>query len=224
MAYLPVMLRVAGRRCVVVGAGAAARRRAQALLDAGAAVTVIAPRIDPVCADTWRARGAEIQERPYARGDLRGAFLAVLATDDPTVNAAAAAEAAELGVLTNRADQPEDGDCIVPAHGRRGPVTLAVFADGIAPSAAAVIRRELLAALNPAWPQLLEIVAPFRAAIRARVTDPAERRRRLLALTGAQARERFQAGGQEALTRHCQDLLTAASPLPAHPQDETEHA
>src|SRR5205085_12486991 len=43
MADLPVMLRVAGRRCVIDGRGAVSTRRARALLDAGAMVTVIAP-------------------------------------------------------------------------------------------------------------------------------------------------------------------------------------
>jgi siroheme synthase (precorrin-2 oxidase/ferrochelatase) len=121
-----------------------------------------------------------------------------------------------MGVLTNRADQPGDGDCIVPAHGRRGPVTLAVYADGIAPSAAASIRGELLAALDPSWPAMLTTVAPFRAAIQDRFADPAERRRRLLALTGPRARGVFRSGGKRALIRHCQKLLISKSALPAH--------
>jgi precorrin-2 dehydrogenase/sirohydrochlorin ferrochelatase len=218
MAYLPVMLQVAGRRCVVVGAGSAAQRRAASLLGAGAAVTVIAPRINRAFATVLRARGATLKQRRYHRGDLRGALLAVIATDDAKVNRAAAGEAGACGVLTNRADQPDDGDCIVPAHARRGPVTLAVYADGIAPAAAATIRRELLGALDPAWPALLETVAPFRAAIQSQFTDPAQRRRRLLAMTGAKARALFKAGGKPALIRHCHGLLAAQSPIATRPR------
>ena len=41
----PVNLLVAGRRCVVVGAGRIAARKIEALLDAGADVHVVAPEL-----------------------------------------------------------------------------------------------------------------------------------------------------------------------------------
>jgi siroheme synthase-like protein len=227
MAYLPVMLRVEGRRCVVVGGGPSACRRSAALLDAGAKVTVVAPRIDPAAASALSARGAAVAARAYQHGDLHGAFLVVVATDDDAVNQAVAAEAAASGVLVNRADAPEEGDFAVPAHGRQGPITLAVYAGGIAPAAAAAIRRELEAALDPAWPAMLEAVAPYRAAIVARFPEHTERRRRLRALATPQAMSLFKARGQDALIRRCEELLDPAAPLPADPaptQDETEHA
>jgi precorrin-2 dehydrogenase/sirohydrochlorin ferrochelatase len=42
----PVNLVVAGRRCVVVGAGRVAARKIKGLLDAGARVHVVAPQLD----------------------------------------------------------------------------------------------------------------------------------------------------------------------------------
>ncbi|HYT40665.1 MAG TPA: NAD(P)-dependent oxidoreductase, partial [Acidimicrobiia bacterium] len=69
----PVALEVAGRRCVVFGSGPAARARAAALTDAGAAVDVI--------------------DRPHEDGDLAGAFLAVAATGDAAETARIFAEA-----------------------------------------------------------------------------------------------------------------------------------
>ena len=47
MPDLPVMLRIEGKRCVIVGGGPVARRRAAALLEAGGRVTVVSPQIDP---------------------------------------------------------------------------------------------------------------------------------------------------------------------------------
>ena len=46
----PVSLEVAGRHCVVFGTSAVARARAEALLDAGAVVTVIARSESGTCA------------------------------------------------------------------------------------------------------------------------------------------------------------------------------
>ncbi len=47
MTMYPVMLQVAGRRCLVVGGGRVALRKVEGLLRAGADVTVIAPSVDP---------------------------------------------------------------------------------------------------------------------------------------------------------------------------------
>ena len=78
---LPVLLSVEGRRCVVVGAGCVARRKVASLLDCGALVTVIAP----LAASELRQRAErgeiEWHARPYRRGDLCDAFLAIAATD-----------------------------------------------------------------------------------------------------------------------------------------------
>jgi precorrin-2 dehydrogenase / sirohydrochlorin ferrochelatase len=70
----PVSLELTGRRCVVFGTGPVARARVEALLDAGALVTVIG--------------------RPHEDGDLAGAFLAIAATGSVTDNTRIHAEAA----------------------------------------------------------------------------------------------------------------------------------
>ena len=87
----PLFVDLTGRRCVIVGGGAIAQRRAAVLSRFGAAVTVIAP--------TWTGGVPEVewQARPYAPGDLRGAFLAVAATDDRQVNRQVGEEARRLG-------------------------------------------------------------------------------------------------------------------------------
>ncbi|MDR2986355.1 MAG: NAD(P)-dependent oxidoreductase, partial [Nocardiopsaceae bacterium] len=43
----PIELELAGRRTVVVGGGAVALRRAKALVESGAKVTVVAPDVSP---------------------------------------------------------------------------------------------------------------------------------------------------------------------------------
>ncbi|MEL7088221.1 MAG: NAD(P)-dependent oxidoreductase, partial [Planctomycetota bacterium] len=99
--HLPVMLNLRGRRCVVVGGGAVAARRAASLVACGAQVVVVAPAMDEKL-DTLLIERAE---RGYASGDLDGAFLVVIATDQPEVNQQVTADAAEERVLINRADE-----------------------------------------------------------------------------------------------------------------------
>ena len=88
MEYYPLMLRVAGRRCVVVGGGAVAARKASTLLRAGALVRVVSPALHPRLEEMHRRGRIEHVARPYREGDLEGALLAIAATDDPEVNLA----------------------------------------------------------------------------------------------------------------------------------------
>lgn len=105
----PLFVSLAGKKAVVIGGGQVALRRAAVLLQFGAEVTVIAPEF------VEALEGAVLERRPYAPGDLDGAFLAVAATNDPAVNAAAGREARQLGVLFNRADDQTDCDFFFPA-------------------------------------------------------------------------------------------------------------
>lgn len=207
---LALMLRLTGRRVVIIGGGPVAVRRAAAMLDAGASVTVIAPSIDPLLADM----GVECHERGYAGGDLDGATLAVIASDDPAVNERVAAEARAAGVLVNRVDDADAGDVQVMAHGRAGPITVAVHSGGVSAAAAAMIRDELMLSLDPAWRTLLETAAPFRSMIQQRVQQPDERRRRLIALTSAEAMATLKQQGVEALRMRCEALVAAHEPTP----------
>ena len=83
----PLFIDLTGRRAVVVGGGTVGLRRAEALRRFGAEVTVISPRL------AGPLPGAVHLPRAYRDGDLAGAFLAVAATDDGAVNAAAGREA-----------------------------------------------------------------------------------------------------------------------------------
>ncbi len=122
----PLLLHLAGRRAVVVGAGIVATRRATALVAAGADVTVIAPdgtEAMAALALTW-------QRRAYAEGDLAGAWLVHAATDDPAVNAAVAAEAQRSGIWCVRADDAAASAVWVPAVVRTDDLIVAINAGG----------------------------------------------------------------------------------------------
>ena len=113
----PLFVDLTGRRCVIVGGGAIAQRRAAVLSRFGAAVTVIAP--------TWTGGVPEVewQARPYAPGDLSGAFLAVAATDDRQVNRQVGEEARRLGIPVTVADRREECTFFFPAICEGGGIT-----------------------------------------------------------------------------------------------------
>ena len=210
MVDLPVMLKVRDRRCVIVGGGPVATRRAKALLAAGAEVTVVAPRIDA----SLEELGVQLVRREFRVGDLDGARLVVVATDDPAVNRQAVEHAHKAEVLVNHAESPDAGDVTIPAHAHHGPVTIAVSTDGVSAATAGRIRRGLSDSLDPGWPVLLEIVAEYRSLLRQRYHHPAERTPRIAMLTSAEALEQLKAEGPESFRAFCHQVVGGPSDRP----------
>lgn len=203
MSDLPAMLRVEDRRAVVVGGGKVAVRRVKALCRAGAVVTVIAPAIEPAIEQTRAA----IERRAYRAGDLNGAALVVICTADAAVNQQVADDARAAHILINRADRPEAGDVLIPAHEHVGPLTVAVSTSGISAASAAAIRDELLASLDPRWVELLTAIEPFRTEAQQRIADDQQRLEALKAMSNADARRLLEAEGADAIVRHCRDIM-----------------
>ena len=109
-----VQLNMENRRCVVVGGGSVALRKTKSLLEAGAAVTVIAPAILPEITALQRIFPAlTLCLRNYETGDIRHAFLVIAATDNRNVNAAVVREATQHRCLLNVADDPDAGNFTV---------------------------------------------------------------------------------------------------------------
>jgi len=167
MGYYPVLLDLAGRRCVMVGGGIIAGRRVDGLLTAGARVTVISPRLTRTLAALAAEGRIDHEAREYRDGDLDGADLAFVATDAGEVNAAVAREARARGVWINAADDPARCTFILPALVRRGDLTVAVATGGSSPALARAIREELENYLTDDYATLAAIAAEARREVRA---------------------------------------------------------
>jgi len=142
----PVNLVVSGRRCVVVGGGSVAARKAEALAAAGAELVVVAPRVSTAIRSL---PAVTVVEREYEGGDLEGAWLAVAATDDPEVNRRVHAEGEAARVWVNAVDDPPACSFTLPAVVRQGPVVVAVSTSGHSPALAAWIREKVAEQLGP---------------------------------------------------------------------------
>jgi ATP-binding cassette subfamily B protein len=103
----PVVLRIAGRRCLVVGGGTVAAQKASGLVASGADVVMVAPWFAP---ESLALDGVRRIERRYRPSDLDGVWLVTTAVDDDAVTAeiAAAAEAAAASEFLARLPQGLD--------------------------------------------------------------------------------------------------------------------
>ncbi|MEX2619609.1 MAG: NAD(P)-dependent oxidoreductase [Egibacteraceae bacterium] len=173
-AGVPLAVDVAGRRVVAVGAGPVAAAKTAPLLDAGAALTVVAPDAVGEIREAAGARRLVWHARTYAPGDLAGAFLVVAATAEGAVNARVAADAAAQATFCVRTDRPApDADAASDdAHGtaallgtvRHGDFMVAVSTGGRVPAVARHVRVDLSARYGPEYGALVELLADLRAA------------------------------------------------------------
>lgn len=163
-AAYPVNLLLDGRRCLVVGGGEVAARKAQGLLDCGGQVHVVAPRIGAAI----RAEGRVTwEERPYRSSDLEGCWLVIAATDRSDVNRSVYVDGEAAGVWVNGADDPQHCSFTLPSVVRRGDLMLTVSTGGRSPAVATWIRRRLEDEIGPEYEVLLDLVSSRRKAIKA---------------------------------------------------------
>jgi siroheme synthase-like protein len=147
-----------GRDCLVVGGGRVATEKVQGLLECGAEVTVVAPRLD----DGLRALDVHVLERRFARSDVVGRFLVIAATSDRSVNAAVSAAAGERSTPCNVADDPELCSFILPALVRRDPIVVGVSTGGASPALAQRIRDDVADLLDPRHAELARRLQDLR--------------------------------------------------------------
>jgi uroporphyrin-III C-methyltransferase/precorrin-2 dehydrogenase/sirohydrochlorin ferrochelatase len=173
----PIFLDLAGRRVVVVGGGTVAERKIEALIAAGADVTVVSPDVTDFIEGHAAGGRLRLDRRPYRRGDLAGCCLAYAATSDPEVNRAVRDEATDAGIWLNAVDRPALCDFITPAIVRRGDLSLAVSTNGRAPALARRIREDLEREFGPEYADLTEAAgeARTRAMADGRPADDVER-------------------------------------------------
>jgi siroheme synthase-like protein len=182
------LVRLEERRCVVVGGGEIARRKVEALLEAGVQqVVVISPRLDAGLAPLRCQGRIQHLARAYRPGDLESAFLVIATTDDPAVNRAVWQEAEARGILVNVADDPDHCSFIVPSTLRRGDLVIGVSTGGQSPALAASLRRDLDRAFGPEYAAFLELAGGLRDRVARELPE------------GARARFWYDLAGSEAL-------------------------
>ncbi len=163
MKLLPVALNVQNKQCLIVGGGPVAQRKAKALLECGAHVTVVAP----VVCDCFAPLLKQINhvQRPYQEADCGGYELVFVCTNSREVNAEVAREVQLYGIWCNIADDPESSDFHSAATVRRGDICVGITTTGGSPALARHLKTQIEAMIGPEYEELLEIMSAQRAAL-----------------------------------------------------------
>jgi siroheme synthase-like protein len=166
--YYPLMLNLQGKKCVVVGGGHVALQKVKMLLDCGADITVVSPKLHLGMAKLSEKKAIRLVHRDYKVGDLMDATLAVASTDVREINRTVAHDAKRLGILVNVVDDPRLSSFILPSFFRRGNLTIAVSSGGTSPALAKKIRMRLEKNFGKEYASLLSIIGEARSSMKKR--------------------------------------------------------
>src|SRR5690606_18480407 len=177
MNYLPVFLQVQGQRCVLVGAGEVASRKAALLARTGALLVVVAPQIHEQIRELVQRHGGEIHQREFVDTDLEGAALVIAATNDHNVNRHVSGLARSRNIPVNVVDNPDLCSFIVPAIVDRSPVVVAISTEGSSPVFARQLKEKIEVLLPSTYGHLASLLGNLRERVKQTLKDAVLRRR-----------------------------------------------
>ena len=174
MRYYPVYLDIKGRRCLVVGGGQVGTRKVNTLLQCGAEVTVISPKVtDPLARLAEQGR-IDLVQRDYRSEDLDQVFLVIGATDDQAFNRKIHQDAEAAQRLCNIADQPALCNFVLPSIINQGDLSIAISTAGKSPAFAKHLRRRLQDQFGPEYGHMLDLMGNIRKRLLAEAHAPEE--------------------------------------------------
>ncbi len=224
MRTYPMFVSLAGRACLVVGAGQVGLRKIETLADCGAASILVVDQSPPDAdlAALLARPGLAVARRGFQDSDLDGVFLAIASTSSPAVNQRISDLCRARGVLCNIVDQPEACSFIVPALVRRGELTLAVSTGGRSPALAKRIRKDLQEAYGPEYGLFLELMGRLRPLVLSMGLDTAANTEIFRSLVGSRLLEALRLGdaalAQAELAAHLPEDLTSQLHAQLHDQ------
>lgn len=175
----PVMLELAGRRCVVIGSLAVREGKVEGLLAAGATdVLVVASAPDARLTDLEVLPEVTVERRTWRADDLNGAFLVVASSADPGEREAIAREARCRRALVNVMDDIPNCDWSAPAIVRRGELVLAIATGGASPALAKQLRAALSQEFGEEWSEVVSVLRAVREETMPSLPDFATRAQR----------------------------------------------
>ena len=128
--YMPLAIDMAGQRCLVLGGGRVGTRKVATLLEAGAEVTLVAPKISDALRKLVDVGRVDWQKGPYDAEMLGQFMLVVAATDDRALNLRICRDADACGILSCNVSAGNRSRVIFPAVHADRQVTVAVHSQG----------------------------------------------------------------------------------------------
>lgn len=163
MAYFPFFQDVQGQKVLLIGAGKVALHKARIMLDYGARLYVVAPKIDP---EFRKLCGIIIWQRAFCPNDLEKMSFVICATNNCGLNRQIAGLCRERGIPINSVDDRENCSFLFPALIHRGALTIGICTGGTSPSAASELKKAIERSLPDDIETILEYLKKIRPVVK----------------------------------------------------------
>lgn len=167
MTYFPLLLDLRNRPVLLLAGGPETEAKLQALLQAGARLTVLAEEDGFGLESLEREGRIRWVRRGYQEGDLRGFFLVVSHPKDKSIHPRVKEEAERERVFLVAVDDPRHASAILPAVLRRGELVVALSTSGAAPALAVRLKERL----GRLFPESYGVLVAYLRALRPRIAQ-----------------------------------------------------
>jgi len=173
----PISLKLQQQRCLIVGGGHIALRKATLLAKAGAIIDVVAPAIEDQLLQLIKTTGGEPFIEAFAEKFLSTPYrLVIAATNDAEVNKTVFEQCEARNLLVNSVDDIPHCRFMVPAIIDRSPLIVSVASNGTSPVLSRQIRTQLETSIPHGMGKLAEFSGKWRNQVKEKISNPDERR------------------------------------------------
>lgn len=162
MSYFPALIKLDGKKVLIVGGGKIATDKLMHMLDFTINITVIARLISVEIKDIAKENNLVLFERSFEMSDLEGFDIVIVAVDDIPLQEKIYQKCQEIGILCNSVDSVAYCDFIFPSYIKEGDLIIAVSTSGSSPAVSKYLRRFLQAKLPSNIPSFLEEMKVLR--------------------------------------------------------------
>lgn len=177
MDIFPISLKLQQQRCLIVGGGHIALRKATLLAKAGAIIDVVAPAIEDQLLQLIKTTGGEPFIEAFGEKFLSTPYrLVIAATNDAEVNKTVFEQCEARNLLVNSVDDIPHCRFMVPAIIDRSPLIVSVASNGTSPVLSRQIRTQLETSIPHGMGKLAEFSGKWRIQVKEKISNPDERR------------------------------------------------
>ncbi len=177
MDIFPISLKLQQQRCLIVGGGHIALRKATLLAKAGAIIDVVAPAIEDQLLQLIKTTDGEPFIEAFAEKFLSTPYrLVIAATNDAEVNKTVFEQCEARNLLVNSVDDIPHCRFMVPAIIDRSPLIVSVASNGTSPVLSRQIRTQLETSIPHGMGKLAEFSGKWRNQVKEKISNPDERR------------------------------------------------
>jgi len=207
MEYLPAFLDIKDKKCLIIGGGVTALRKANLLVRANAKLHVVSQQILPTLEEIIEQEPHEFRLGNFSPADLDGAVLVIAATDDDVLNRSVSELARAKNIPVNVVDQPALCSMIFPAVVDRSPLLVAVSSSGTSPVFIRKIKEQIETMLPQTSGELASLLGSFRARVKLQLVDFSSRLRFWETVLDSEVPELVYSGNSDKAEKQIERLL-----------------